>query len=186
MWFSYGWLQAKILSIFQAVFSALSSFFNGCLQIAILPPRTVSPLQWFCRHLQKSEYYFVFHSSSQRGMIPSESWPGQHGIELLECNKHSGVQRERPQTHFSPSVWGKTERDVTANHLGTREKWWNSRISHASFPSQHHLSRNYRRSKHCWVPHLWQRCSTRCNSENSFREITEIHNFWKLKCFMPS
>lgn len=137
MWFSYGWLQAKILSIFQAVFSALSSFFNGRLQIAILP-RTVFLLQWFCRQLQKKRSIIVFHTVgiilSQHSMIPSESWPGLHGIELLESNTYSSIQRQRPQAHFSSSVLGKNECDVTANHLGTREKWWNSRISHASFP----------------------------------------------------
>lgn len=69
MWSAYGWLQAKILSIFQAAFSALCCFSNSTLWGNHDPPRMlVFLLQHFCRCRQKIKH----HGSTKRGSRMTE------------------------------------------------------------------------------------------------------------------
>lgn len=182
MWFSYGWLQAKILSIFQAAFSELSSFFNGRLQITILH-RTVFLLQWFCRQLRK-ESIIVLHTVGiillQYGMIPSERWPSLHGIAT---NTQAFKDNDLRFISVHP-CWERL--DVMSQQIIWEQGKSGEIAGLVMLPFPPSTVYTEITGDQSAVAHLWPWRSTRCNLDNSMREFTEIHKFWKLKCFMSS
>lgn len=186
MWFSYGWLQAKILSIFQAAFSELSSFFNGRLQITILH-RTVFLLQWFCRQLQKRRYYCSSHSRNYTFTVWYDSiWTvAESARDWAESATNTQAFKDSDLRFISVHpCWERL--DVMSQQIIWEQGKSGEIAGLVMLPFPPSTVYTEITGDQSAVAHLWPWCSTRCNLDNSIRELTEIHKFWKLKCFMSS
>lgn len=67
MWLAYSWLQAEILSIFQAAPSALYCFWNGSLWGNHTPRMLVFSNLHFCRCRQKYTYWINIENAKSDG-----------------------------------------------------------------------------------------------------------------------